>query len=187
MLEIFPVEKVEDIEIARVLFTEYLEFLKSEFREYADRSWFIQYYEDFEKEIDNLPGRFEGPEGSILLAGYNGQSAGCVALGKLSDGICEMERLFVRPLYQRKGIGTALCKALMEQAVKTGYTQMRLATALEPPQAIYKSLGFKKITPYIYTVKLSPKIKKQTCSYYIEIKKYVIFQQKIHSVIMVIY
>jgi GNAT superfamily N-acetyltransferase len=148
MLEIFPVETVKDIEIARILFTEYLNFLKSDFREYADRSWFIQYYEEFEKEIDNLPGRFESPEGSILLAGYNGQSAGCVALGKLSDGVCEMERLFVRPRYQRKGIGTALCKALMEQSVKAGYTKMRLATALEPPKPLYNSLGFKKIAPY---------------------------------------
>jgi GNAT superfamily N-acetyltransferase len=148
MLEIFPVEAVEDIEIARILFTEYLVFLKSEFREYVDRSWFIQYYEDFEKEIDNLPGRFEMPNGSILLATYNGQSVGCVAMGELSNGICEMERLFVRPQYQRKGIATALCKALMEQSVKAGYTQMRLATALEPPKAIYNSLGFKKIAPY---------------------------------------
>jgi len=148
MLEIFPVETIEDIEISKILFTEYLDFLKSEFREYADRPWFIQYYKDFEKEIDNLPGRFERPDGSILLAGYNGQSVGCVALGKLSDGICEMERLFIRPKYQRKGLGTTLCKALMEQAVKAGYTQMRLATALQPPQAIYNSLGFKKIAPY---------------------------------------
>ena len=148
MLEIFPVETVKDIEIARILFGEYLDFFKVQFHEYADRSWFIQYYEDFEKEIEDLPGRFTGPQGSILLAGYNGQSAGCVALGKLSDGICEMERLFVRPRYQKKGIGTALCKALIEQSVKAGYTRMRLATALQPPQAIYNSLGFKKIAPY---------------------------------------
>lgn len=148
MLEVFPVETVEDIEIARILFTEYLDFLKDEFLEYADRPWFIQYYEDFEKEIESLPGRFEGPQGSILLAGYNGQSAGCVALGKLSDGICEMERLFVRPQYQRKGIGRALCQALVEQSVKAGYSHMRLATALQPPQALYNTLGFKKIAPY---------------------------------------
>ena len=148
MLKIFPAETVEDIEIARILFSEYLVFLKSEFCEYADRPWFVRYYEDFGKEMDNLPGRFAGPQGSILLAGYNGQSAGCVALGKLSDNICEMERLFVRPRYQRKGIGTALCKTLMKQAIKTGYAKMRLATALEPPMVLYNSLGFKKIAPY---------------------------------------
>jgi GNAT superfamily N-acetyltransferase len=148
MPKIFPVETNVDVEIAKKLFTEYLDFLKRELCEYADLPWLIQYYKDFEKEIDNLPGRFERPKGTLLLARYNGQSAGCVALGKLSDHICEMERLYVRPKYQRKGIGTALCEALMEQAVKTGYTQMRLATALQPPKTLYKSLGFKKIAPY---------------------------------------
>ena len=74
MLEIYQVETVEDIEIAKILFTEYLDFLKSDFCEYADLPWLIEYYKDFEKEIDNLPGRFERPKGSILLARYNGQS-----------------------------------------------------------------------------------------------------------------
>ena len=148
MLKIYPVETGEDIELAKTLFTEYLDFLKTELCEYADLPWLIQYYKDFEKEIDNLPGRFKQPKNFILLARYNGQSAGCVAMGKLSDGICEMERLYVRPKYQRKGIGRALCEALMEQAVKAGYTQMRLATALQAPKVLYNSLGFKKIAPY---------------------------------------
>lgn len=36
----------------------------------------------------------------------------------------------------------------MEQAKKMGYTHMRLATALEPPKALYQSLGFKEIAAY---------------------------------------
>jgi len=79
---------------------------------------------------------------------YNEQPAGCVALVKMSEGTCEMKRLFVRPEYQKKGIGTALCEALIEQAKKIGYDYMRLATALEVPKRLYKSLGFKKIAPY---------------------------------------
>ena len=49
---------------------------------------------------------------------------------------------------RRKGIGSALCEALMEQAITMGYTHMRLATALEPPKALYQSLGFKEIAAY---------------------------------------
>jgi GNAT superfamily N-acetyltransferase len=59
-----------------------------------------------------------------------------------------MKRLFVRQEYQRKGIGTALCEALIERAKRLGYTHMRLATALEPPKKLYKSLGFKQIAPF---------------------------------------
>jgi len=148
MLTIFPVETDKDFETAKTLFAEYLDFLKEEFCEYADVPWLVQYYQDFEEEIDNLPDRYKQPEGSILLAKYNGQPAGCVGLREVSSGVCEMKRLYVRPKYRRKGIGTALCEALMDQAKKVGYTYMRLATALEVPKTLYKSIGFKGIEPY---------------------------------------
>lgn len=148
MLKTYPVETDEDIGIAKMLFGEYAEFLKEVLCEYADLPWLVGYYRDFEKETDNLPDAYAHPEGMILLAWYDNQPAGCVALGKLNDDICEMKRLFVRPQNRRKGIGTALCEGLMEQAKKTGYTSMRLATALQIPRALYYSLGFTKIAPY---------------------------------------
>jgi putative acetyltransferase len=148
MLEIYPAETDEDIELAKTLFTEYEDFLKKVLVEYANLPWLVEYYQDFEEEIENLPDRYEPPEGSILLAKYRGQPAGCVALGKLSDGVCEMKRLFVRPKYQRKGVGRALCEGIIEQAENAGYSNMRLATALEPPKALYKSLGFKEIAAF---------------------------------------
>ncbi|MHC4457644.1 MAG: GNAT family N-acetyltransferase [Planctomycetota bacterium] len=148
MLKIHTAETNKDIVIAKTLFTEYADFLKKELVEYANLPWLVQYYKDFEEEIENLHDGYEPPEGSILLAKYQGQLAGCAALGKLSDGICEMKRLFIREEFQRKGIGTALCMALIEQAKMIGYTRMRLATALEPPKALYKSLGFKEIAPF---------------------------------------
>jgi len=148
MLKIFPVETHKDIQIVQTLFVEYAEFLKKELCEYADLPWLVDYYRDFEKETENLPDRYRPPEGAIWLARYNNQPAGCIALGRLSDGICEMKRLFVRPKFHRKGIGTALCKTLMEHAREVGYTHMRLATALQIPRILYNSLRFKKIAPY---------------------------------------
>jgi GNAT superfamily N-acetyltransferase len=148
VLNIFPVETDQDIESVRLLFIEYADFLKKELCEYAGLPWLVQYYLDFEEKTANLTDRYRQPEGFLLLASYEGQLAGCIALGKLSDGTCEMKRLFVREEYQRKGIGTALCEALIEYAKRIGYTHMRLATALEPPKALYKSLGFKEIAPF---------------------------------------
>jgi GNAT superfamily N-acetyltransferase len=148
MLRICPVKTDEDIESVKVLFIEYAHVLKKNLCEYADLPWLIRYYEDFEKETTNLPDRYGQPEGLLLLASYQEQMAGCVAMGKLSDEICEMKRLFVREEYRRKGIGTALCEVLIEHARRVGYTHMRLATALEPPKPLYKALGFKEITPF---------------------------------------
>ena len=148
MLKIFPVETHKDIQIARTLFVEYAEFLKKNLSEYADLPWLIDYYRDFEKETANLPDRYHPPEGAILLAVLDHQPAGCVALGRLSDGICEMKRLFVRSGNRRKGVGAALCQALMEHAREVGYAHMRLTTALQIPKILYCSLGFKKIPPY---------------------------------------
>ena len=148
MLRIFPVETDQDIESVKMLFIEYADVLKKDLCQYADLPWLIRYYGDFEEEIANLPDRYDQPEGLLLLAAYQGRMAGCVAMGKLSDEICEMKRLFVRDEYQRKGIGTALCEALIEHAKRVGYTHMRLATALAPPKPLYKALGFREIAPF---------------------------------------
>ena len=148
MLKIYPVEAGADIEIVKQLFGEYLAFLKEEFCDYAELPWVIEYYEDFEEEIANLPDRFKKPKGYILVAIYEEQPAGCVAMGELEAGACEMKRLFVRPEYRRKGVGTALCKAIIERAKVIDYTHMRLTTALERPQRLYKSLEFKMIAAY---------------------------------------
>jgi len=139
MLKIFPVETDEEIEIVKTLFVEYAESLG-----------FDLGFQNFEEELANFPGCYAPPAGRLLLAKYNGKAAGCIGLRKLSDDVCEMKRLFVRPKYQRLGAGRALSEAVIERAKKVGYTHMRLATALEPPKALYKSLGFKEIAPYEY-------------------------------------
>jgi len=148
MIKIYPVETDKDLELVKTLFTEYANFLKKQLVEYANLPWLVQYYQDFEEETANLPNGYRPPEGFLLIAKHEKQLAGCVTLVKMSEGTCEMKRLFVRPKYQRLGIGKALCEAIIEQAKKAGYSNMRLATALEIPKALYKSLGFKEIAPF---------------------------------------
>lgn len=148
MLKIYLVKTKEDIDVAKHLFFEYLEYLNKEFYEYADLQWFIDYYRAFEKEIDGLPGEYKPPKGCILLAEYDGRPVGCVALNEQSDGICEMKRLYIKSEFQRKGIGAALCKALIEQSKEIGYKYLRLATALEPAKRLYESLGFVEIQSF---------------------------------------
>ena len=134
-----------------MLWREYGIFLKGCFPERKDIPEFIQYFEDYEQEISNsLPGRFGPPMGSLLLARYKTKPAGCVGLMDLSDGICEVRRLFVKPEYRRLGIGKALIEAAIEYARRIDYKVMRLNTnkRMAAAERLYRSYGFRDIEPY---------------------------------------
>lgn len=141
MLKIFLVEKDQDLTSARQLLIEYAESLD-----------FDLDFQGFDEELANLPGEYAPPKGYLLLAEYKGQLAGCVALRGLSEDICEMKRLYVRPEFRGLGIGRALAQFVIEQARTIGYTYMRLDTApsMQAARALYLSLGFGQISPYRY-------------------------------------
>jgi GNAT superfamily N-acetyltransferase len=141
MLKIFPVETGEDLEIVRTLLVEYVDSLG-----------FDLVFQNFEEELRNLPGEYAAPEGCLLLAKYQDQPAGCIALRKLSDGICEGKRLYVRPQFRGLKIGRRLVEAIIAEARRIGYTRMRGDTlaSMKTAQALYASLGFKQIEPYCY-------------------------------------
>ena len=122
------------------------------FKEYADSLEISLDFQNFDEELAALPGCYAPPEGCILLATWQGQIAGCVALRKLEDGVCEMKRLYTRPAFRGKKIGVALAEAVIEEARRLGYQRMRLDTLKSMVQArtLYKSLGFYEIAAYCY-------------------------------------
>jgi putative acetyltransferase len=131
---------------------ENLKIIKKLFEEYAESLGFDLSFQNFDEELANLPGDYASPTGCLLLAIHQGHAAGCIALRRLSEGICEMKRLYVRPQFRRKGIGRELAKAVIERAGKTGYTRMRLDTVptMDAARGLYESLGFKNIDAYRY-------------------------------------
>lgn len=120
------------------------------FCEYAAESQLDLCFQNFEAELAGLPGAYAAPEGRLLLALYEGQLAGCVALRKFEDGVCEMKRLFVRPAFRGLGLGWALAWRVIEEASAAGYSTMRLDTLGRMRAAItlYESLGFRHIQAY---------------------------------------
>ena len=128
-------------------------FLKWHLKRHLEDTDLINEYfdpKDFEEELASLPGKYSLPSGKLLLAFYNDQPAGCVALKKIEDHSCEMKRMFVYPEFHGKGIGYALAKAIIDEAKKIGYSSMKLDTSIRQIEAqnLYQGFGFKNIEAY---------------------------------------
>ena len=140
MRQTFQATTEKHIESARILF-----------EEYAASLGFSLCFQNFDQELKNLPGAYAPPDGRLLLALENDQLAGCIALRKLGDGVCEMKRLFVRPAYRATGLGRVLVESIIDEARNLGYTRMRLDTIpgkMDKAIALYHSIGFVEIEPY---------------------------------------
>lgn len=139
------------------------------FREYAASLSVDLSFQDFERELATLPGDYAPPDGRLLLAVEEDPSwtkgdgvsvrtgscngfAGCIALRKIGDEICEMKRLYVRDAYRGRGVGRGLAEAAIQAAREIGYRRMRLDTLpeMKGAQQLYRVLGFREIAPYRY-------------------------------------
>jgi len=121
------------------------------FLEYAKSLGFSLCFQNFEAELAGLPGDYAPPWGCLLLAEYEGQLAGCIALHKLEDGVCEMKRLYLRPTFRGKGLGRILADRIIAEARQIGYQRMRLDTVepvMKDAVAMYRKFGFREISPY---------------------------------------
>jgi ribosomal protein S18 acetylase RimI-like enzyme len=137
------VEATSDAEIsaAKILVEEYAASLEIDLD-----------FQGFREEIDQFPRGYSPPDGAVLLAFEGGTPSGVVALRRLSDSVCEMKRLYVRPRFRGRGAGRALSEEIVRKASRLGYTKMRLDTlpTMDAALGLYRALGFREIPPYRY-------------------------------------
>ena len=131
------IHRAIDVAIVRELFLEYAQNIGVDLG-----------FQDFQREVANLPGDYD----PILVAHWNSEPAGCVAMHPMERKSCEMKRLFVRAQYRGHAIGRALAERIIAEARSRGYERMRLDTLPTMTEAIplYQSLGFVEIPPYRY-------------------------------------
>jgi ribosomal protein S18 acetylase RimI-like enzyme len=129
---------------------DHIEEARGLFKEYASSIGVDLCFQDFDRELKDLPGEYSEPEGCILLAFLNSALVGCVALRPLASKICEMKRMYVRSAFRGQGIGMALAERVITEARKMGYRKMRLDTlpTMREAQGLYRSLGFSEIDAY---------------------------------------
>ncbi len=140
MIEILQAETAEQIEETRKLFREYEKWLGLDLC-----------FQGFEEELKTLPAKYAIPDGRLFLALVNGKTAGCIALRKLEQKVCEMKRLFVKSEFRGLGLGEILIEKLIDEAHFIGYEKMRLDTLpdqMAKAVKLYKSHGFVEISPY---------------------------------------
>ncbi|MDD4858403.1 MAG: GNAT family N-acetyltransferase, partial [Candidatus Krumholzibacteria bacterium] len=102
MVKLVHVDSAEEMPIVRRLFEDYAASLDIDLC-----------FQDFDRELETLPGEYAPPFGTIILA-YSGEEiAGCVALRRIDDRVSEMKRLFVKPEHRGKDIGRGLAEAVI--------------------------------------------------------------------------
>ena len=140
-MRIVQAESAVEIEQVRELFGEYVTWLGINLC-----------FQNYGKEVADLPGDYAPPRGRLLLAlDDDGAAAGCAALRNLGNEVCEMKRLFVRPAFRGQRLGWRLAEMVLAEARALGYERIRLDTLpgkMDRAIAMYRVLGFKDIAPY---------------------------------------
>lgn len=120
------------------------------FRQYAASLPVDLDRQGFAEEIARLPGPYAPRDGALLLACKDGDVLGCIALKRLAPEVAEIKRLYVVQHGRGLGVGKALVTAVVKEAVRLGYQEIKLDTLPQMGAAIalYRSFGFAPIAPY---------------------------------------
>jgi GNAT superfamily N-acetyltransferase len=147
-IEFEQVESDEHKHQVGMLIREYLEWLNARLQ----REYGLEFdVEAMVKSDLSETRKFHPPEGRFYLARYQKRVAGVGCLKKLVAGVAEVQRMYVSPTYREKGIGRAIINRLIDDARSLGYRQLRLESLkfLDAAHALYHSVGFHDIDPYI--------------------------------------
>ena len=140
-ISIRPVRTPADLEAVAELFQEYAASLSTDLA-----------YQNFERELAELPGAYAPPDGELFIARSEaGDALGCVAFRLLEiEGVGEMKRLFLHPTARGLGLGRLLTQTVIDTAAERGCRELRLDTLPDMKTAIrlYEAMGFRRIEAY---------------------------------------
>lgn len=139
-------------QIKRAQFPDDLESVLQIYKEYVSSTSVSLDYQNNEAEFNNLSAKYSGKYSQIFIACEGGEVLGCAAFREHTSVICEMKRVYVRPIARGRQIGQALVKHVINEAKKVGYHQICLDVLPEFKAAyeLYVSLGFKEHEPITY-------------------------------------
>ena len=143
MVEIVPIraEQVDDAKrviysVAHEIFHE-AETLEESIALYDGRSHL--------RDVEDFQNAYQANGGVFLVMLDDGRLIGTGALRRLEDGVGEIKRLWLLPAYHGRGLGYRMMLALLDEALRQGYTRLRLETSpIYQTRALrfYRRLGF---------------------------------------------
>jgi ribosomal protein S18 acetylase RimI-like enzyme len=145
-----------NIRLISVQTADNIEDIRTLFKEYADSLVIDLCFQNFEQELQTLPGEYSAPRGGLLLMLVGEIPAGCCAMRPLDTvdypNACEMKRLFVRPPFRGMRLGRMLAEGILDLARLADYDCILLDTLndMESARALYEELGFEEIPPYYF-------------------------------------
>jgi GNAT superfamily N-acetyltransferase len=130
----------------RDLFDEYLKPLRDYAKDKVDLNE-IPTFENVDAEIATLPGIFAPPKGRFFVALDDSRVIGCVALKPVSESVCELKRMYVKPGYRGQRVGWRLVETLIAAAREIGYSKIILDSHISMTKAhsIYRGAGFNDV------------------------------------------
>ena len=107
--------------------------------------------QDVEREMSEVSVEYGPPKGLAVLAALDDDLAGVAGVRRISIGVAELKRMWVRPTARRRGVGRWLADRAIAEARAMGYRSVRLDTISDvrsEANHLYKSLGFDDVSPY---------------------------------------
>ena len=148
MIEIKPIQYHQISDVKRVILEVALTIYKWE----ESLEEVIQRFEENGElsDIDEYETHYLEKQGIFLVATDRDQVIGSGAIQKISEGVCELRRLWLLKEYQGKGLGYRIFQELIEYARENEYKRMWLETDYEQKRAIgfYERIGFYRIPNY---------------------------------------
>jgi len=141
MLDYIFVSNPSEYEAAMNLFVEYSNWLN------IDLS-----FQKFNEELKILKTMYGPPHGCIILCKNENDFVACVAVRKIDECVAELKRMYVKPEFQRMGIGENLLKMSISFAREIGYETIKLDTlnTMKPAMNLYAKHGFVETDAYYF-------------------------------------
>ncbi|ANY16150.1 GNAT family N-acetyltransferase [Bordetella pseudohinzii] len=118
-------------------------------REYIGSTRVSLDFQNYEEELDGLPGKYAAPRGLMLLAWKDDGVVGCGGFREVDARSCEMKRVYVRPEARGRQLGRQLMERILQEAKAAGYARICLDVLPEflAARYLYESLGFRDTEP----------------------------------------
>lgn len=96
------------------------------------------------------PEEFELPHGRFFVVTEDGVALGCAGIRRISPGIAELKRMYVRPAARGRGLARLLLATCERAAADLGYDELWLETGDAQPEAValYLSAGYEPVPSF---------------------------------------